>query len=58
MNWELLSEKLSRDEETVFIFCAKEDRNDPFITNRISRYRKKGLKVIVKRNKKKENDTT
>lgn len=48
MNWSLLSEKFGREEGSILIFCANEDRNDPWVINRAQGYRKDGYKVFVK----------
>ena len=49
MNWEKLSEKLSRDKKGkhIMIFRDPEDANNPFILNKLAKYKKGGYRVVV-----------
>lgn len=48
MNWEKLSEKLSKDGKKVTIFCDRDDRDDDFISKKMDYYRGKGLAVLLR----------
>jgi len=56
MNWEIFSEKLSRDGKTVFIFCDKDDRDNLFIKSKTERYHKNGYKVVIRKGKKRNEE--
>jgi hypothetical protein len=44
----MLSEKLSRDGTKVTIFCERDDKNDSFVLDKVSAYRKNGFEVVVR----------
>ena len=48
MNWEMLCEKLSKDGKKITIFCAKEDREDAFVVEKVKKYQAKGHEVVVR----------
>lgn len=48
MNWELFSEKLSKNGRTVMIFYDREDVGDLFLTRKKKYYTDKGMSVITR----------
>jgi len=48
MNWDMLSEKLSKDNKTVVIFYDKNDVDDNWLVLRVKSYQDKGIPTITR----------
>lgn len=48
MNWEMFSEKLSKNGKTVMIFHDREDAGNSFIARKKKYYKAKGIPVITR----------
>jgi len=54
MNWDMLSEKLSKNNKTVIIFYDKNDADDNWLSLRMKSYEDRGIPVITRHAKAKQ----